>query len=209
MNNNKGLKSLSDEIKTIELESEYSEAFFDYLNDHLADNGLNSNPLFQPQSRSKPGLPDDKARLIQRELLIPMGDPKWRRAWIAIDENKYDKNDKDTWGKSIVGHIDLRSHGSRETKHRALLGMGAHRAYRRNGIGTRLLNAVVDWIREIKVIEYIDLWVLSNNQPAINFYEKVGFQRLGEVEDMFRIDGQPEGQLLMSKRFASAEIAKT
>ena len=178
----------------IELDQRHFNQFFDYLNDHLADNGVGLTPLFQPQSRYKPGLPTEKAATIQRELLIPVGEPKWRRGWIALHQNN--KNVK----KEIVGHIDLRSHGSRETQHRALLGMGTHRDFRRCGLGRQLLAVVVDWINDNKVVETIDLWVLNSNKPAISFYKKEGFEQFGQINDMFRIDGESEGQIFMSKK---------
>jgi RimJ/RimL family protein N-acetyltransferase len=98
----------------------------------------------------------------------------------------------------IAGHADLRARPERYTEHRALLGMGVHRDHRRQGLGLRLIHAAIGWARTCTQLEHIDLEVLSANAPAIALYEKAGFRRIGEYEDMFRIDGKSLSYTLMS-----------
>jgi ribosomal protein S18 acetylase RimI-like enzyme len=47
-------------------------------------------------------------------------------------------------------------------------------ARRRLGIGRRLIDAVEDWAREWGATSTV-LWVLRDNEPAIHFYDRIGF----------------------------------
>ena len=63
-----------------------------------------------------------------------------------------------------------------------------------------LIESIVDWAKKETDIEQIDLWVLSENHPAIRLYNKLGFQKIGVVEDMFRIDGSALDYTMMAKK---------
>ncbi len=115
----------------------------------------------------------------------------WRRVLVAFNE----MND-------IVGHIDLKSHNQNYMNHRAILGMGVHRNFRKEGLGRLLIESIVDWVKNHTIIEQIDLWVLSNNTPAISLYKKLGFQKIGEIQDMFRVDGLSYNSIMMTKKIA-------
>ncbi len=153
-------------------------AFFVYLDDHLRDNGRDGAPLFQPLSRAQSQLPPGLKVTFVEGLAIPVGQAGWRRLWLALD----------TRG-SIAGHIDLRARPEPLARHRALLGMGVHRAWRRRGLGAQLLATAVDWAREEDGLKWIDLEVLSENRPAVGLYLRTGFTMLARVSDMLRIDG--------------------
>ena len=190
------IRALFEHMRNVEmeirpLEAQEFEAFFSYLNHHLSDNGRNGTPLFQPVSRNESRFPREKEAGFTEGLIVPVGEPKWRRAWIAVGEDE-----------EIFAHIDLRAHPEPYTEHRALLGMGVRRDFRGKGLGKRLIEKIELWATNSTNIERIDLWVLSNNVPAIGLYKNSGYRKLGEVEDMFRIDGISEPYTLMSKCIA-------
>lgn len=160
--------------------------FFAYLDDHLQDNGCNGMPLFQPMPRSQSTFPADKAAAFARGLGIPVGQPGWRRAWIAASHD------------GILGHIDLRARPEGGSAHRAMLGMGVHRAARRQGLGRVLLASAMHWASSATALDWIDLEVLSINEPARALYREAGFSTTGEIPDMFRIDGEQLASTLMS-----------
>jgi ribosomal protein S18 acetylase RimI-like enzyme len=153
-------------------------AFFVYLNDHLRDNGRDGAPLFQPLSRAQSQLPPGLKVSFVEGVAIPVGEPRWRRLWLALDPRG-----------SIAGHIDLRARPEPLARHRAMLGMGVHRAYRRRGLGAQLLAAAVDWARNEDGLQWIDLEVLSENHPAVALYLRSGFTMTARIEDMLQIDG--------------------
>ena len=164
-------------------------ALFAYLNDHLADNGKDGTPLFQPMARSESRLPPEKEAGFITGLGTPVGDPGWRRVWLAFDDTG-----------AIAGHIDLRARPERPAAHRALLGMGVHRAHRRQGLGARLIDTAMAWAREQAGIDWIDLEVLSSNRVARDLYARSGFALVGEIPDMFRIDGEQHAYTFMTRR---------
>ena len=163
--------------------------FLRYLNDHLSDNGIGDTAYFQPLPRAESCFPAEKAEAFINGMALPVGAPGWRRAWVARTED----------GR-IAGHIDLRAHPERLAAHRCLLGMGVDRGHRRHGLGARLIAHAAQWAAGIPALEWVDLQVLSVNQPAIHLYERSGFVRTGETTDMFRIDGQPYAYTSMARR---------
>jgi ribosomal protein S18 acetylase RimI-like enzyme len=161
---------------------------FAYLGEQLTENGRNGNPLFQPMAPiSDPTVPPAVKARFSNGLSTSVGEPGWRRAWIAVSASG-----------AIAGHIDLRARPDAEASHRALLGMGVHRDHRRAGLGMRLIDAAKDWARAQAGFDWIDLEVLSANRPAIALYERAGFHKTGEVADMFRIEGECHAYTFMS-----------
>jgi ribosomal protein S18 acetylase RimI-like enzyme len=169
------------------IEAHEFDQFLVYLNDHLSDNG-GSGGYFQPLSRSESSFPPERAVNFRAALVLPVGQAGWRRLWVARNSSN-----------QIVGHIDLRSHAERFAEHRCLLGMGVDRGHRKIGLGKRLIEHAQEWTRANPLLEWIDLQVLSSNREAIRLYERSGFERVGEIPDMFRIDGHNLSYIAMSK----------
>jgi ribosomal protein S18 acetylase RimI-like enzyme len=164
-------------------------ALFAYLDDHLRDNGRDGGPLFQPMARADSFFPVEKRASFVVGTTAAVGEPGWRRAWFALDADGL-----------IAGHVDLRARPERLARHRCLLGMGVHRDHRRHGLGARLLATALDWARAKDGIDWVDLEVMSNNLPARRLYERSGFAVLGEMPDLFRIDGEQLGYVFMTHR---------
>lgn len=155
------------------------DTFARYLNGHLRDNGDPATGYFQPLSREQSVFAGERAERFRRALAVPLDQPGWRRAWVARDA-----------GGDIAGHIDLRAHAEAFATHRCLLGIGVASDHRRQGLARRLVATACEWARAEAGIEYIDLQVLSSNSSAVALYRSLGFQLVGEIPDMFRIDGQ-------------------
>jgi RimJ/RimL family protein N-acetyltransferase len=170
-------------------------AFFDYLNDHVSDNGKDGTALFQPMPRSQKRIHESKLTAFADALLVELGQPGWRRASIATAADG-----------AIAGHIDLRARPEPAAFHRALLGMGVHRDFRRRGLGAQLIAAAVDWALVDTGLEWIDLEVLSVNEAACRLYARNGFATIGEVADMFRIDGAELAYTFMTRRLRAGSI---
>ena len=152
--------------------------FFTYLDEHLRDNGTDGTPLFQPQPRGHPRMPPGLRLAFIRGLPLAVGKPGWRRLWLAIGPTG-----------NIAGHIDLRSRPEPASGHRAMLGMGVHRLYRRRGLGARLVDTAAAWARADNGLDWIDLEVMADNAPAIGLYLRTDFKMIARIEDMVRVDG--------------------
>ena len=62
-----------------------------------------------------------------------------------------------------------------------LIAMWTDRTYRRQGLGGRLVNAVLVWAHS-RGVRTMLLMVTSNNETAIRFYERLGFTHTGLTE---------------------------
>lgn len=163
-------------IKITELTSDRLEGFLRYLTAHLAENGINGSTIFQPLTISQSQLGKGWESKFRDALKIPFGEIGWRKVWIAANQEDV-----------IVGHIDIRHYNELNTRHRVVLGMGVDSNFRKQRIGQQLLSLVIDYCGTDDRISWIDLQVLATNTAAITLYEKMQFQKVGTITDMFRI----------------------
>ena len=139
--------------------------FFIYITRQLADNGRADFPLFQPISRQNSTLSVPARQRFMMGVKTPMGQPGWRLLWLAKD-----KQDR------IMGHIDIRPYDDDYCEHRVLLGMGVDSHYRRQGVGRKLIDHVIQYC----------------------LYLNKGFNICGEWVDKYRIDGDSISELSMT-----------
>jgi ribosomal protein S18 acetylase RimI-like enzyme len=170
-----------------ELTKERLDDFFHYLDRHVAENGSHATGLFLPLDRSRSNLSDEMRSKFEHGLNKVHGENGWRRTWIAQDQQS-----------RVVGHADIRANDKLYAGHRVVLGMGVDRDHRGRHIGLDLLMHTVAYCRTVPGIDWIDLEVLATNTKAINLYRRAGFQQVGMIEDMFRIDGVPYDHVSMA-----------
>ena len=163
--------------------------FFAYLDEHLRDNGTDGTPLFQPQPRGHARMPSGLRLAFIRGLPLAVGQPGWRRLWLALGPTG-----------NIAGHIDLRSRPEPASGHRAMLGMGVHRLHRRRGLGAQLVDTAVAWARTENRLDWIDLEVMADNAPAVGLYLRADFSMVARIEDMVRVDGVAHDLCYMTLR---------
>ncbi|KDM92836.1 hypothetical protein EA58_03505 [Photobacterium galatheae] len=185
----------------LQLATEHNlDGFFAYLDKHLRENGLGSTPLFQPVSVEASKLTPELEQRFRLAVPREINDLGWRKLFVA------------TKSDAVIGHIDIRPYPDRHTEHRVLLGMGVDAVVRGQGLGTQLITFLIDWVRTHTAIEYIDLWVLSENHAAKALYRKCGFIKCGEIEDKFRIDGKSHAYTMMSltvnRKVSVADVAR-
>ena len=162
-------------------------AFFRYLGEQMAENGRDGR-WFMPMAPTDVGIPDDKRQSFRDGFATPLGERGWRRGWIARDARG-----------DVAGHIDLRAHPDAFTGHRCVLGMGVRHDLRRLGLASRLLAHATAWAAA-QGLKWIDLQVLSANEPAVALYRREGFLMQGGRPDMFVIDGVSLGEIWMARK---------
>lgn len=89
--------------------------------------------------------------------------------------------------------------------------LGVQHRFRRNGIGSLLLQAFVDNLNNNEIHAHVKgcyLHVLSTNQPAIHFYEKHNFFRHSFLPFYYSIHGQAKDAFIMVTFLNSKGIDK-
>jgi putative acetyltransferase len=100
---------------------------------------------------------------------------------------------------AIVGRLSLARDAHPASAHVADLGlMVAHEA-RRLGVGKALLGAAIQWASGCGVRK-IELHVFPWNQPAIELYERFGFEREGLRKGHYLRAGEEVDAILMAYR---------
>lgn len=82
----------------------------------------------------------------------------------------------------IVGSLDFSNGHRRRISHTGDLGMQVSTDFRNQGVGTALMEALLDWANQNPTIERISLRVHSDNARAIHLYEKMGFEKEGHLK---------------------------
>ena len=86
---------------------------------------------------------------------------------------------------NLVGSGELRAF-PRRMSHRAELGITVVKAEWNSGIGTKLMQKLIDYAEENDV-ELIYLEVRRDNSRAIHLYEKFGFKKVGTLPAYFKV----------------------
>lgn len=85
----------------------------------------------------------------------------------------------------IIGDASLKEL-PRRMSHRAEMGLSVIKAEWNKGIGSMLLDKMIEYARQ-NDIELIHLEVRSDNAGAIHLYEKYGFKHIGTIPAFFKI----------------------
>lgn len=100
--------------------------------------------------------------------------------WIAqLAENKNSILLIATYNGKIIGNVDLKGENRRKIKHNALLGIGILKDWQGLGLGTILMETVIDWAMQNIAIENIWLNVFESHHVAIALYKRLGFEEAG------------------------------
>lgn len=100
----------------------------------------------------------------------------------------------------IAGYLEYSNWPLKRTAHSGMLSMFLLKEYRERGIGTLLLESLIEWAEKSIIIEKLTLAVFSTNIRAIALYKKLGFEIEGNCpRDMKMPDGTYVDSILMYK----------
>jgi RimJ/RimL family protein N-acetyltransferase len=99
----------------------------------------------------------------------------------------------------VVARLSLARDPHPASRHVADVGLLVDAAYRRRGIGRRLLEEAVGWARTSGILK-LELHVFPWNEPAIALYEAFGFEREGYRKGQYTRDGEYLDAILMAYR---------
>ena len=168
------------------LEANDVKAYVEHIGRHATESGGPGDVHFMPYDSTAPFDAAASGTRRARCWTIAPGTPEWHRMWGVFD------------GEQLVGHCELNGDFVPSMLHRAGLGMGMERPYRRRGLGQRLLEIAIEWAIAQPFLEWIDLGVFNTNPVAQQLYQKFGFVETGRIEDRFRLDGQKVSDISMT-----------
>ncbi len=100
----------------------------------------------------------------------------------------------------IAGASDVDNGSKKRRQHVGRIGMSVLKEYRSIGCGTALLQSIIEWAKEDKIIEKLSLEVFSDNAGAIGLYKKLGFREQGRAPRELKInEGEYVDMILMYK----------
>jgi RimJ/RimL family protein N-acetyltransferase len=102
---------------------------------------------------------------------------------------------------TLVGRLSVGRDPHPASTHVADVGLMVALDARRQGVGTALLRAAVDWSREAG-IRKLELHVFPWNEAAIALYEAFGFEREGYRKRHYRRGGECVDAILMAYELA-------
>ncbi len=88
-------------------------------------------------------------------------------------------------GSGVVSSVS----GRERFSHRKELAITVRKDYWGKGIGSGLMNLLVDFCKKSGA-EVLELQVRSDNERAIGLYEKFGFEKIGTYKKFFKIRGE-------------------
>jgi RimJ/RimL family protein N-acetyltransferase len=97
----------------------------------------------------------------------------------------------------LVGRLSVARDSHPASAHVADLGLMVAHDSRRQGVGSALLEAAVDWARAAG-IRKLELHVFPWNEPAIQLYESFGFEREGYRKGHYSRAGEDVDAVLMA-----------
>jgi putative acetyltransferase len=101
-------------------------------------------------------------------------------------------------GKSrVIGSASLSFHSTEANRHKAELGITVHDDYQNRGLGTIMINHLLNTARQ-KALKKVYLLVNADNSRAIHVYEKCGFK----IEAKLEKEHSREGRLRDDYRMA-------
>ena len=87
----------------------------------------------------------------------------------------------------IIGSASFRGFERARLRHRAEIGISVLKAEWGQGIGSMLMETLINFAKNTAHVEIISLEVNSENKRAIHLYEKYGFRKIGCYEKFFKI----------------------
>jgi len=101
----------------------------------------------------------------------------------------------------IAGASGVDNDSKKRRRHVGRIGMSILKEYRGIGCGTALLQSIIEWAKEDKIIEKLGLEVFANNAGAIGLYKKLGFREQGRAPRELKINEEEYVDMILMYKF--------
>ena len=102
-------------------------------------------------------------------------------------------------GDTVVASLTAERKSHPQLRHSCEFGMGILESHRGKGIGTQLIQRMIDWAKDCGITR-IELSVFGNNNKAIRLYKRLGFLIEGRKIGAIIVDGQSVDVIEMAKK---------
>lgn len=99
----------------------------------------------------------------------------------------------------IIGMAGLTVNANHRTRHSGSIGIMVHKEYQNMGVGTSLMETLIDIADNWLMLIRVELTVFEDNERAIHLYEKFGFQKEGIKRLAGIRNGKYENEYLMAR----------
>lgn len=91
----------------------------------------------------------------------------------------------------LIGVLDFISNKRNRINHWGKFGISLHTDFQNFGIGTQMINMMIEWAKQNEQTNMICLSVHENNTRAIHLYKKLGFIEYGLLKNCIKnVDGR-------------------
>lgn len=90
-------------------------------------------------------------------------------------------------GSEIVGSINFRSEDRKRIEHHGTFGIGNISSWRGRGVGTALIEALLNWAAAHDTIEKVCLGCFATNTKARKLYRRLGFKTEARSKRYFKL----------------------
>lgn len=97
----------------------------------------------------------------------------------------------------IISVSQVSASNRKRIAHNSELAISVKKEYWGMGIGTTIMESLIDFARSSNTIKTISLGVKGGNKKAQHLYEKLGFEKVGVHKNFFNIDGNYDDEILM------------
>jgi ribosomal protein S18 acetylase RimI-like enzyme len=101
----------------------------------------------------------------------------------------------------IAGASGVDNDSKKRRRHVGKVGMSVLKEYRGIGCGTALLQSIIKWAKEDKIIEKLGLEVFASNAGAIGLYKKLGFREQGRALRELKINEEEYVDMILMYKF--------
>ena len=105
------------------------------------------------------------------------------------------------FNSQLVGILDFQGGHRRRIAHSGVIGTSVRASMRGQGVGSILMETLIEWARQTGKVERLELQVFADNAQAIALYTKKGFAIEGRKPQAIRLsDGSYLDELVMGLR---------
>ena len=88
----------------------------------------------------------------------------------------------------IIGYAECTTQFRKRVSHRGEMGIAVLKEYWGNGVASKLMKKMIDYMKNDIKAEIISLEVRCDNEAAINLYKKFGFEKIGTYKGFMKIN---------------------